>query len=188
MMSFDSLLVVESHPESTYRLVIGEIEREWKRFDVYGRLRAHLAELKDNVRENVRGHDERYVPISIEVRHRNHHYRMLVAIVNTDSDAIYEEGELISDMREGQVVHHPVFGRGRLLTFTDTVAIGQRVHAARFEFDDFPGVTFFIPTTKRLRIYGDLEDIRPLEYARSSELGALLARPRLTCSEKGNDQ
>ncbi|MEY4167302.1 MAG: hypothetical protein RIR52_1126 [Acidobacteriota bacterium] len=187
-MSFESLLIVESHRESTYRLVIGDIKREWKPFNAYGRLETPLADLKDNVNENVRKNGVPFVPISIEVRHRNHHYRMLVAIVNTDSDAIYEEGEPISDLREGQLVHHPVFGRGRLLTFTDTVAIGQRVHAARFEFDDFPGVTFFIPTTKRLRIYGDLEDVRPLEYARSSELGALLARPRLTCSEKGNDQ
>lgn len=186
-MTFDSLLIVESHRESTYRLVIGDIKREWKTFDAYGRLETPLADLKDNVNENVRKNGVRFVPISIEVRHRNHHYRMLVAIVNTDSDAIYEEGELISDMREGQVVPHPVFGRGKLSTFTDTVAIGQRVHAARFEFDDYPGVTFFIPTSKRLRLYGDLEDVRPLDYARSSELGALLARPRLTCSEKGND-
>ncbi len=188
MMSFESLLIVESHRESTYRLVIGDIKREWKAFNAYGRLETPLADLKDNVNENVRKNGVRFVPISIEVRHRNHHYRMLVAIVNTDSDAIYEEGELISDLREGQVVHHLVFGRGKLSIFMDTVAIGQSVHAARFEFDDYPGVTFFIPTSKRLRIYGDPEDVRPLEYARSSELGALLSSPRVTCSEKGNDQ
>ena len=187
-MSFDTLLVIESHRESTYRLVIGDIKREWKAFDAYGRLETPLADLKDNVNENVRKTGGRFVPISIEVRYGKSLYRMLLAVVDTDLDAIYEEGELISDLREGQVVSHPVFGRGKLSIFTDTVAIGQSVHAARFEFDDYPGVTFFIPTSKRLRIYGDPEDIRPSGSARSSEFGALVSMPRLTCSEKGNDQ
>jgi hypothetical protein len=187
-MSFESRLVVESHRESTYRLVIGEIKREWKPFNAYGRLETPLADLKDNVNETVRKYGIRFVPISIEVRYRKSHYRLLVALVDMDVDAIYEEGELISGLREGQVVHHPVFGRGNLSIFTDTVAIGQHVHVAQFEFDNFPGVTFFIPTSKRLRIYGDPADGRPLESARSSELGNLLSSPRLTCSEKGNDQ
>lgn len=182
MMSFDSTLIVEAQPGGSYRLVIGDIDRPWRNLNDYGRFEAPLAELKDNVNENA----AQRVPIYVDVRHRHREYRMLLAYLDRCLDESGEGAELIAAMPPGQVVYHRYYKRGVVRGFTDAVGLDHRLNFASLAFDLYPDVTFFIPASRRLRLYDDDHGLLLSEMTESGAGGPFQTWQRITFKEKGD--
>lgn len=182
MMSFDSTLIIEAQPGGSYRLVIGDIERPWRNLNDYGRFEAPLAELKDNVNENTAPR----VPIYVEVRHRDREYRLLLAFLDKSLDESGDGAELIAAMPQGQVVYHRYYKRGVIRGFTNGVGLDHRLNFASLAFDLYPDVSFFIPASRRLRLYDDAHGLVLSEMTGAGEGGLFQTWQRITFKEKGD--
>jgi hypothetical protein len=64
------------------------------------------------------------------------------------------DGEPIRYLRVGQQALHPDYGPGVIEAFVEISVFGEIVNTARFHFDRYPGVSFFIPVTRSLPAYG----------------------------------
>ena len=151
-LSFAHDVNIEGIPEAAYQIYVGEIQVPGGRFNAQARLQFPLANLTDYVKRSA----TRQVPVRIIVNFGQREHQLLLAVVHKDS-AISSDitgGEPIRYLRVGQQVLHPDYGLGDLEAFVETIALGETINAARFHFDRYPGVSFFIPVTRRLPVHG----------------------------------
>jgi hypothetical protein len=79
---------------------------------------------------------------------------LLVVYKNSADRSEFADGELIRYMRVGRQALHPDYGPGVLDAFVEISVLGETTDTARFHFDRYPGVSFFIPVTHSLPAYG----------------------------------
>jgi hypothetical protein len=151
-LSFNSILDVEGMPEAPYQVHAGDILVTSGRFNAQGRLQLPLAALTDFVRRSAAGHAP--VKIIVKFGQREHQLLLLVVYRGPAGSAEFTGGEPIRYMRVGQQALHPYYGPGILEAFVEISVLGEPVNAARFHFDRYPGVSFFIPVANHLPAYG----------------------------------
>lgn len=143
---------VEGIPDAAYQIYAGEVPVINSRFNAQARLQFPLANLTDYVKRSA----ATQVPVRIIVKFGQREHQLLLLVVYKDSanSADITSGEPIRYLRVGQQALHPDYGLGALEAFVETTALGETINTARFHFDRYPGVSFFIPVTHRLPIYG----------------------------------
>jgi len=151
-LSFNRILDVEGMPEAPYQVYAGDVLVTSGRFNAHGRLQLTLATLTDFVRRSAAGH----APVKIIVKFGQRVYQLLPLVVYKGSAGSSEfiGGEPIRYMRVGQQALHPYYGPGVLEAFVEISVLGETINAARFHFDRYPGVSFFIPVANHLPAYG----------------------------------
>jgi len=110
----------------------------------------------------------------------------LLAYLDRCLDESGEGAELIAAMPPGQVVYHRYYKRGVVRGFTDAVGLDHRLNFASLAFDLYPDVTFFIPASRRLRLYDDDHGLLLSEMTESGAGGPFQTWQRITFKEKGD--
>ncbi|MGE0884272.1 MAG: hypothetical protein AB7P14_12065 [Blastocatellales bacterium] len=151
-LSFAHIVNVEGIPDAAYQIYAGEVLVINSRFNAQARLQFPLANLTDYVKRSA----ATQVPVRIIVKFGQREHQLLLLVVYKDSanSADITGGEPIRYLRVGQQALHPDYGLGALEAFVETTALGETINTARFHFDRYPGVSFFIPVTHRLPVYG----------------------------------
>jgi len=151
-LSFARILDVEGMPEAAYQIYAGEVPVTSGRFNAQGRLQLPLANLTDYVKRSAAGQ----APVRILVKFGQREHQLLPLVVNKSSagSSEFTDGEPIRYLRVGQQALHPNYGPGVLEAFVETSVLGETINTVQFRFDHYPGVSFFIPVTRRLPIYG----------------------------------
>ncbi len=151
-LSFARIVDVEGMPEAPYQVYAGEVPVTSGKFNAQGRLRFPLANLTDFVKQSAAKH----APVRIIVKFGQHEHQLLPLVVYKSSagSSEFTDGEPIRYMRVGQQALHLDYGLGALEAFVEISVLGETINAARFHFDRYPGVSFFIPVTRRLPVYG----------------------------------
>ncbi|MCG3143027.1 MAG: hypothetical protein HONDAALG_00339 [Gammaproteobacteria bacterium] len=151
-LSFAHIVNVEGIPDAAYQIYAGEVLVINSRFNAQARLQFPLANLTDYVKRSA----ATQVPVRIIVKfdHREHQLLLLVGYKDSTHSFDITAGEPIRYLRVGQQALHPDYGLGVLEAFVETTALGETINTAQFHFDRYPGVSFFIPVTRRLPVYG----------------------------------
>ncbi|MCI0388097.1 MAG: hypothetical protein MOB07_04925 [Acidobacteria bacterium] len=150
-LSFARIMEVEGMPEAAYQIYAGEVPVTSGRFNAQGMLRFPLAKLTDYVKRSAA---ER-APVRIDVKfgQREHQLLPLVVYKNSADRSEFTDGEPIRYLRVGRQALHPNYGPGVLMGFVEISVLGETINTARFHFDHYPGVSFFIPVNRRLPVY-----------------------------------
>ncbi len=151
-LSFARIVEIEGMPEAAYQIYAGEVPVTSGRFNAQGSLRFPLANLTDYVKRSV----AKQAPVRIIVKFGQHEHQLAPLVVYKDSagSSEFTDGEPIRYLRVGQHALHPNYGPGALEAFVDISVFGETINTAQFRFDHYPGVSFFIPVTHRLPVYG----------------------------------
>jgi hypothetical protein len=151
-LSFASDVDVEGMPEAPYQVYAGEVPVTSGQFNAQGRLQFPLANLTDFVKRSAAGQ----VPVRIIVKfgQREHQLLLLLVYKSSAGSSEFTDGEPIRYMRVGRRALHPDYGPGVLEDFVEISVLGEIINTARFHFDRYPGVSFFIPVTRSLPAYG----------------------------------
>jgi len=151
-LSFARIVDVEGMPEAAYQIYAGEVPVTSGRFNAQGRLQFPLANLTDYIKLSA----SKQAPVRIIVKFGQREHQLLLLVVYKSSAGSSEitRGEPIRYLRVGQQALHPDYGLGALEAFVEISVLGETVSTARFYFDGYPGVSFFIPVTRSLPAYG----------------------------------
>lgn len=151
-LSFAYIMNIEGIPEASYKIYAGEVLVTSGRFNAQASLQFPLAHLTDFVKRSA----AKQAPVRIIVSFGQREHQLLLLAVHKRAAGENElaSGEPIRYLRVGQQVLHPDYGLGALEAFVETEACGNSISAARFQFDRYGGVNFFIPVTSRLPVYG----------------------------------
>jgi hypothetical protein len=150
-LTFARILDVEGIPEAAYQIYAGEVPVTSGRFNAQGMLRFPLANLTDYVKLSVS--EKAPVRIIVKFGQREHQLLPLVVYKNSADRSEFTDGELIRYMRVGRQALHPDYGPGVLEAFVEISVLGETIDTARFHFDRYPGVSFFIPVNRSLPVY-----------------------------------
>ncbi len=150
-LSFASIVDVEGMPEAAYQIYAGEVPVTSGRFNAQGRLQFPLAKLTDYVKRSAA--ERAPVRIVVKFSQREHQLLPLVVYKNSADRSEFTDGEPIRYMRVGRQALHPDYGLGVLEAFIEISVLGETIDTARFHFDRYPGVSFFIPVNRSLPVY-----------------------------------
>jgi hypothetical protein len=180
-LSFERELVIEGIEGAEYHFFANETCVLKGRFDAQECLRFPLARFKDSVKA-CEGHAV-LLRIVVGFCQRFQHLPIAQVVKNSVGRAKVEIGELLVYLRAGQQVLHPNYGLGLLETFVDECVAGEEINLARFHFYRHEGVTVYIPSTRRLPLYGGGRtlDVLKSDQAASPRIRVFTVKP--TCEQ-----
>jgi hypothetical protein len=137
-LTFYDTLYIEGFPDAEFEIWAGEKINTRKRFDNTGHFQLKLPDISDSVREAVGSQ----VPIFLLIQQRDQQYKLLLLDVLKKSR---RDSEWPRRLFRGQRVIHRDYGSGVFEAFEEKRINGRTIETARFHFNQYDGVIFFIP-------------------------------------------
>jgi hypothetical protein len=150
-LTFSSELHVEAIPAVPYEIDLDGEKRQSGQFDNDGRLLFSLAAFSDLVRSSRKF--ETCVSMKVFVDDEQYDLPLLKVLKEQNGQNGQSGGAVISRIPQGQAVIHPNYGLGVLEHFTEKNINNTSVRTAKFYFERYERVQFFIPISRRIPLY-----------------------------------
>jgi hypothetical protein len=150
-LTFSSQLHVEAIPAATYGMYVDGEKRQSGQFDNDGHLEFSLATFSELVRSSRKF--ETSVSMKVFVDEEQYDLPLLKVLKEQNGQNGQSGGAVISRIPQGQAVIHPNYGLGVLEHFTEKHLNDTSVPTAKFYFERYERVQFFIPVSRRIPLY-----------------------------------
>ena len=150
-LTFSSELHVEAVPAVSYEIYVDGEKRQSGQFDNDGHLVFSLAAFSELVRSSRKF--ETAVSMKVFVDDEQYDLPLLRVLKEQNGKNGQNGGAMISRIPQGQAVIHPNYGLGVLEHFTEKRINNTSVPTAKFYFERYERVQFFIPISRRIPLY-----------------------------------